>query len=59
MRYFEKINKCPLCGSKKILNTYLSYPNLYSELISKDLKINEVKILKKLKMLNVKFVVNL
>ena len=49
MRHFEKINKCPLCGSIKKLNTYSSYPNLYSELISKDLKINEVKILKKIK----------
>ena len=48
MRYFEKSTNVHFVV-QKILNTYSSYPNLYSELISKDLKINEVKILKKIK----------
>ena len=44
MRFFNSFNSCPNCGSKKIIQTKIGYPNRYLEEISKYLSIDEKEL---------------
>jgi hypothetical protein len=46
--YLTKINKCPLCDSKKIKKKIPNYSNRYSEQLSNHLKVKEKDLLDKL-----------